>query len=169
MAIIPWPTRPYISTCRSWRCARRRRKNWNTATCMAPAGTTTRRPLGQALQKFEQRQALRQREGLQSRAQGGVLLSERGDGGCEIQALQGRNRLRQLRLRSRCDRLLRGDRIEASTDGRAHVGTLAQRLVDVVDRGVDRIVQTGGGSGAAHTGLQRRYQVLHCREQALIG
>src|ERR1700689_2488157 len=42
MAIIRWPTRPCILTCRSWVCAKPRPRSSNTAMYMAPAGITTR-------------------------------------------------------------------------------------------------------------------------------
>ena len=121
------------------------------------------------LQEFEQRQALRQREGLQRCAQRGVLLIERGDRLGEVQALQIRDRLLQLRLLTGRNRLLRCDGIQPPADGGAHIGSLVQRLIDVVDRAVDGIVQRRRRGGRGHAGLQRADQILHGREHALIG
>ena len=115
-------------------------KNSNMGTCMAPAGTITKGAKG-LLEELEQRQALRHRKGLQGGAQGDVLLVERRDRLGVVQALQIADGLLQLRLLTRGHRLLRGDGIQPSADGRPDIGSLIQRLIDVVDRTVDRIVE----------------------------
>ena len=75
----------------------------------------------------------------------------------------------QLGLLTGRDRLLRGDGIEAPADAGAHIGGLLQRLIDIVDRAADRIVEADRGRRDGYAGLQRGHQVLHRRENALIG
>src|SRR6202011_2572270 len=88
-----------------------------------------------------------------------------GERGGVIKALQRGDGCFELNLLAAGDRLLRGNRVQPGTDGCADVRHLGERLIDVVDRITQRIIQSGRGAGP---GLQRGHEILYRRENTLV-